>query len=145
MGGRRWNWSRRNSATLAGHAADHPSRQAIISLTLGIYPAFDATDKAVSETMETMWAQFAKTGNPNPPGTNAWPLYTVAADRFIVFGDTVSSGVHHRRRRRRCKLVGYRIVELRTAETGGAIIAAGDQHFAVGQLVCTPKTQPSLR
>jgi para-nitrobenzyl esterase len=53
---------------------------------------FDATDKQVSETMETMWTQFAKTGNPNPPGTNAWPAYTVAEDRFIVFGDTVTTG-----------------------------------------------------
>ena len=59
-------------------------------------PAFDATDNAVSETMETMWTQFAKTGNPNPPGTNAWPLYTLAADRFIVFGDTVSTGTAFR-------------------------------------------------
>jgi para-nitrobenzyl esterase len=45
--------------------------------------AFDATDNAVSETMETMWTQFAKTGNPNPPATSAWPPYTVAGDRFI--------------------------------------------------------------
>jgi para-nitrobenzyl esterase len=55
-------------------------------------PAFDATDKQLSETMETMWTQFAKTGNPNPPGTNAWPAYTVAGDTFIIFGDTLSTG-----------------------------------------------------
>jgi para-nitrobenzyl esterase len=59
-------------------------------------PAFDATDKQVSETMETLWTQFAKTGNPNPPGTNAWPQYTVAGDRFIVFGDTVTTGTAFR-------------------------------------------------
>ena len=43
-----------------------------------------------------MWTQFAKTGNPNPPGTDAWPAYTVAGDRFIVFGDTVSTGTAFR-------------------------------------------------
>jgi para-nitrobenzyl esterase len=59
-------------------------------------PAFDATDKQVSDAMEMMWAQFAKTGNPNPPGTNAWPAYTVAGDRFIVFGDTVTTGTAFR-------------------------------------------------
>ena len=47
--------------------------------------------------METMWdAPLAKTGNPNPPGTSAWPPYTVAGDRFIVFGDTVSTGTAFR-------------------------------------------------
>jgi para-nitrobenzyl esterase len=59
-------------------------------------PAFDATDNHISEVMETMWTQFAKTGNPNPPGTNAWPAYTVGTDRFIVFGDSVSTGTAFR-------------------------------------------------
>jgi para-nitrobenzyl esterase len=59
-------------------------------------PAFDAVDTAVSEQMMTMWTQFAKTGNPNPPGTNAWPQYTVANDTFIVFGDTLSTGTAFR-------------------------------------------------
>lgn len=52
-------------------------------------PAFDATDEQVAQTVETFWAQFAKAGNPNPPGTNVWPAYAVGGDRFIVFGDTV--------------------------------------------------------
>lgn len=59
-------------------------------------PPFDATDEQLAQTMETYWAQFAKTGNPNPPGTDAWPAYTVAGDRFIVFGDTVSTGTAFR-------------------------------------------------
>ena len=59
-------------------------------------PAFDATDLAVSEAMATAYTNFAKTGNPNPPGTTTWPAYTLAADQFIVFGDTTTTGSHFR-------------------------------------------------
>jgi carboxylesterase type B len=59
-------------------------------------PPFDATDEQVAQTMETYWTQFAKTGNPNPPGTSVWPAYTPGADRFIVFGDSVSTGTAFR-------------------------------------------------
>jgi para-nitrobenzyl esterase len=59
-------------------------------------PAFDATDQRVSEAMMTAWTQFAKTGNPNPPGSNAWPAYTPGADRFVVFGDTLDTGTAFR-------------------------------------------------
>jgi para-nitrobenzyl esterase len=59
-------------------------------------PKFDATDQRVSEAMMTAWTQFAKTGNPNLPGSQAWPRYTVANDRFIVFGDTTTTGTAFR-------------------------------------------------
>ena len=59
-------------------------------------PPFDAVDAAVSETMLTLWTNFAKTGNPNPPGTAVWPPYTVKDDRFIVFGDTTTTGTNFR-------------------------------------------------
>ena len=90
----RYLFTRARAGKIPGHTDELPyvfGTPAVNGLGLP-GPAFDATDKQVSETMETMWTQFAKTGNPNPPGTNAWPAYTVAEDRFIVFGDTVSTG-----------------------------------------------------
>jgi len=59
-------------------------------------PKFDETDQRVSEAMMTAWTQFAKTGNPNLPGSHAWPKYTVANDRFIVFGDKTTTGTAFR-------------------------------------------------
>ena len=59
-------------------------------------PAFDDTDYRVSEAMMRAWSQFAKTGNPNVPGSHAWPEYTAGADRFVVFGDTTSTGTAFR-------------------------------------------------
>jgi para-nitrobenzyl esterase len=63
-------------------------------------PPFDEVDRRVSETMIRAWTQFAKTGNPNARGGPVWPRYTVAGDRFIVFGDTTTTGT------------GFRTVEL---------------------------------
>jgi carboxylesterase type B len=72
-------------------------------------PAFDATDAAVSEAMMTAWTNFAKFGNPNTPDTTmmaisplpalvpiAWPRYVPRDDRFIVFGDTMTTGTNFR-------------------------------------------------
>ena len=59
-------------------------------------PEFDAVDARVSETMMRAWTQFAKTGNPNVPGGPKWPRYTPAGDRFIVFGDTTTTGTAFR-------------------------------------------------
>jgi carboxylesterase type B len=94
----RYLFTRARAGKLPGHSDELPYvfNAPAVNGVGAPAPAFDATDNAVSETMETMWTQFAKTGNPNPPGTSAWPLYTVAGDRFIVFGDTVSTGTAFR-------------------------------------------------
>jgi carboxylesterase type B len=94
----RYLFSRTRAGKLPGHSDELPyvfNAPAVNGVGVPA-PAFDATDNAVSETMETMWTQFAKNGNPNPPGTSAWPPYTVAGDRFIVFGDTASTGTAFR-------------------------------------------------
>jgi para-nitrobenzyl esterase len=94
----RYLFSRARAGVPPGHSAELPyvfGTPAVNGLG-GPAPAFDATDSALSETMMTMWTQFAKTGNPNAPGTNAWPRYTPAGDRFIVFGDTVTTGTAFR-------------------------------------------------
>jgi para-nitrobenzyl esterase len=90
----RYLFTRARAGKLPGHTDELPYVFGTPTVNgLGLPgPAFDATDKQLSETMETMWTQFAKTGNPNPPGTNAWPAYTVAGDTFIIFGDTLSTG-----------------------------------------------------
>ena len=74
-------------------------------------PTFDAVDAKTSEAMMTAWTNFAKFGNPNTPDTRMkaisplpdvipinWPRYTVQDDRFIVFGDTITTGTNFRGR-----------------------------------------------
>ena len=94
----RYLFTRARAGKLPGHSDELPylfGTGAVNGVGVSA-PPFDAADKQVAETMQTMWTQFAKTGNPNPPGTNAWPAYTVAGDRFIVFGDSVSTGTAFR-------------------------------------------------
>jgi para-nitrobenzyl esterase len=40
-------------------------------------------DRKVSEAMMTMWAQFAKTGNPSVKGLIKWPAYKAATDQYL--------------------------------------------------------------
>jgi len=55
-------------------------------------PDLGEMDRIVSEDMMTRFAQFARTGNPNPPGSRSkravyWPVWTPAADQFIYWRD----------------------------------------------------------
>jgi para-nitrobenzyl esterase len=94
----RYLFTRARAGKLPGHTDELPYVFGTPTVNgLGLPgPAFDATDKQLSDAMETMWTQFAKTGNPNPPGTNAWPAYKAGDDRFIVFGDTITTGTAFR-------------------------------------------------
>jgi para-nitrobenzyl esterase len=47
--------------------------------------ALSARDAAVARAMNTYWANFAKTGNPNGAGLPDWPAYTVANDVVMDF------------------------------------------------------------
>ncbi|AOS44236.1 Fumonisin B1 esterase [Lacunisphaera limnophila] len=49
-------------------------------------------DFAISETVSTYWANFAKHGNPNGPGVPAWPEFTATDRQVMVFKDTAQPG-----------------------------------------------------
>jgi len=52
-------------------------------------PHLDATDKYMSESMMRIWAQFAKTGDPDIEGLIAWPNYTQDSDRYLYMDKTL--------------------------------------------------------
>ena len=46
-------------------------------------PELSETDKKVSEAMMTIWARFAKTGEPNVKGLVNWPVYQAVSDQYL--------------------------------------------------------------
>ena len=46
-------------------------------------PGLTEDDQQVSEAMMTMWAQFAKTGNPSVEGLIDWPTWDPATDQYL--------------------------------------------------------------
>jgi len=50
-------------------------------------PGLTEADKRVSEAIMTMWAQFAKTGDPNAPGIIQWPAYSKEEDKYMYIID----------------------------------------------------------
>jgi para-nitrobenzyl esterase len=50
-------------------------------------PGLTDTDRKVSENMMTMWAQFAKTGNPNVEGLITWPDYEDETDKYLYIAE----------------------------------------------------------
>jgi para-nitrobenzyl esterase len=52
-------------------------------------PGLTDIDRKVSEAMMTMWAQFARTGDPNVKGLTAWPVYDEATDRYLYIAETL--------------------------------------------------------
>jgi len=49
-------------------------------------------DRAISETVSTYWANFAKMGDPNGPGVPEWPRYTGPAGQVMYFHDVAFPG-----------------------------------------------------
>jgi carboxylesterase type B len=53
-------------------------------------PVLGEKDKFISEAIMTMWAQFAKTGNPNVKGMVYWPAWSPSGNQYIFMEDGLS-------------------------------------------------------
>ena len=53
---------------------------------------FEAKHRNLAKVMSGYWVQFAKTGNPNKPGTEEWPAYDLSKDQHLEFGELVKVG-----------------------------------------------------
>ncbi len=49
-------------------------------------------DRAVSETMQAYWVNFARTGDPNGPGLPTWPAYSEGRPQVMHFADKPTLG-----------------------------------------------------
>lgn len=54
-------------------------------------PMTDEIDMTVSDQASTLWAQFAKTGNPSVQGLIEWPAYTEENNRYLDIGDPLQA------------------------------------------------------
>jgi para-nitrobenzyl esterase len=55
-------------------------------------------DRKVAEQMQTYWANFTRTGNPNNEGVPAWPEFTVKAQDYLAFTDSGAAAKSEMRR-----------------------------------------------
>jgi para-nitrobenzyl esterase len=54
-------------------------------------PATDDVDLKVASEAATVWAQFAKTGNPGVPGLIDWPAYTEQNNAYLDIGNPLTA------------------------------------------------------
>jgi len=69
------------------HGAEVPYAFATLGASLGPFPTPTPTpeDQAVARMVNTYWANFARTGDPNGPGLPKWPLYSPSKDEILEF------------------------------------------------------------
>jgi len=69
------------------HGAEVPYAFATLGAPQGPFPTPTPTpeDQAVARTVNTYWANFARTGDPNGPGLAKWPLYDPSKDEILEF------------------------------------------------------------
>ena len=48
-------------------------------------------DEALTEAMGLYWTNFAKTGNPNGVGLQAWPIYDAKTDLWMTFNPSIEA------------------------------------------------------
>jgi len=56
-------------------------------------PEHDAQDLKVADQAATIWAQFAKTGNPSVKGLIEWPAYTANNKAYLLLGTPLAAKV----------------------------------------------------
>lgn len=54
-------------------------------------PATDESDTKVADDAATVWAQFAKTGNPSVAGLIEWPAYTEQNNNYLDIGSPLTA------------------------------------------------------
>jgi para-nitrobenzyl esterase len=69
--------------TGAPHATDVP--YVMNTVAIKYKDQLTAKDAAIAEQINSYWANFAKTGNPNRPGLPSWPAYESDKDRIMDF------------------------------------------------------------
>ena len=67
----------------APHGAEVPYAFGVLGAGFGFTPT--AVDEAVARTVNTYWANFAKTGDPNGAGLPRWPRYDPARHEILEF------------------------------------------------------------
>ena len=51
-----------------------------------------SADTTLSNSVIGYWTRFANTGDPNGAGATMWPVFTMAGDAHLEFGDTTQAG-----------------------------------------------------
>ena len=71
----------------APHGAEVPYAFATLGASMGPFPTPPPTpeDQAVARMVNTYWANFAKTGDPNGQGLPKWPPYSPSKDEILEF------------------------------------------------------------
>ncbi len=67
----------------AGHGSDVSFVFNTLNARWGAPTEPTADEKELANTMNTYWANFAKTGNPNGKGLPVWPLYTPQKEEVL--------------------------------------------------------------
>src|SRR2546430_5271666 len=67
----------------APHGAEVPFAFGALRAGLGFTPTPE--DQAVARSVNTYWANFARTGDPNGPGLPTWPRYDPAKNEILEF------------------------------------------------------------
>ncbi len=78
-----------SNCSTCGFDAFHSSELIYVlnNLHLRDWPWTDV-DRKVSDTVQSYWVNFIKTGNPNGPGLPEWPAYDAKTDLVLKIGDT---------------------------------------------------------
>jgi len=77
---------RKDWAGGAVHASEIPYVFDTVKARYGA--ALTPEDEQVAQAMHAYWVQFAKTGEPDPPGLPAWPAYSASGDQLMNFTAT---------------------------------------------------------